>query len=309
MRRHWIWLLAAGLSALAGSWTPAAADGVYARAAFGANLARGLALSTFDNDRAARCDEFVNPRYAEVAACTTLDRGAGAVDAWSSEFDGARGLLASIAVGQRLERRLRVEFEYAYRAARYDQTRPILAPSGTAYTELFGPELPVAEERVDDLAAHQMFTNVYLDLPNAGRFTPYVGAGAGAGLLAVDYGALWVRNIDPDTVRTAAGLPNEDAVRRNLAGTASVTRDVLTDTLFGYQALGGVDYAISERVSLGVLARWTGFSGFRNGGNSYVQLRSHPSNVRVDGSEPVVYEVRTDDIGFVAVNLSLTVGF
>ena len=293
----------------AGSWTPASADGTYARAVFGANVARALLLSTFDNDRAARCDEFVNPRYAEVAACTTPDRGAGAVDAWSSEFDGARGLLAGIAVGQRFGRRLRVEFEYAYRAARYDQARPIIAPSGTAYTELFGPELPIADERVDDLTAHQLFGNVYLDLPNASRFTPYVGAGAGAGRTAMDYGALWVRSIDPDTVRTARGLPNEDEVRRNLAGTASVTRDVLTDTLFGYQVLAGVDYAVSEHVSLGVLGRWTGFSGFHDGGNSYVQLRSHPSHVRVDGSEPVVYEVRTDDVGFVAVNLSLTVGF
>lgn len=162
---------------------------------------------------------------------------------------------------------------------------------------------------MDDLTAHQMFANVYLDLPNASRFTPHVGMGAGAGLTAMDYGALWFRNIDPDTVRTAAGLPNEDEARRNLAGTASVTRDVLTDTLLGYQVLAGVDYAVSERVSLGVLARWTGFSEFRNGGNSYVRLRSHPSNVRVDGSEPVVYEVQTDDIAFVAVNLSLTVGF
>ena len=309
MRMHRIWLLAAGLLVLSGSWTPAAGDGLYLRAAFGAGVARGLTLSTVDNDRAARCDEFVNPRYAEVAACTTPDRTAGAVDAWTSTFDGAQGLLAGVAVGQRLGRRLRVEFEYAYRAARYAQASPIIAPSGTAYTELFGLELPVAEERVDDLAAHQLFANVYLDLPNASRFTPYVGAGAGAGLTAVDYGALWFRNIDPDTVRTAAGLPNEDAVRRNLAGTASVTRDVLTDTLLGYQLLGGVDFAVSESVSLGVLARWTGFSGFRNGGNSYRQLRSHPSNVRVDGSEPVTYEVQTNDIGFVAVNLSLTVGF
>ena len=309
MRLQRIGLLAAGLLALAGSWTPAAGDGLYLRAALGANVARGLTLSTVDNDRAARCDEFVNPRYAEVAACTTPNRGAGAVDAWTSEFDAAQGLLAGIALGQRFGERLRVEFEYAYRAARYAQASPIIAPSGTAYTELFGPELPVAEERVDDLTAHQLFANVYLDLPNASRFTPFVGAGAGVGLTAVDYGALWFRNIDPDTVRTAAGLPNEDEVRRNLAGTASVTRDVLTDTLAGYQVLGGVDYAVSESVSLGVLARWAGFGGFRDGGNSYVQLRSHPSNVRLDGSEPVVYEVRTDDIGFVAVNLSLTVGF
>ena len=94
VRWHRIGLLAGGLAALAGSWTPAAADGVYARAVFGANVARGLLLNTFDNDRAARCDEFVNPRYAEVAACTTPGRGAGAVDAWSSAFGGAQRLLA-----------------------------------------------------------------------------------------------------------------------------------------------------------------------------------------------------------------------
>ena len=303
------WLLWAGLWAAAGSAGPVHADGIYVRTSFGGNLSRGLELSTFDNDRAARCDEFVNPRYREVAACTTPDRGAGAVDAWTSRFESAAGFLAGGAVGRRFGRNLRVELEYSYRQARYDQASPIIAPSGTAYTTLFGPELPVAEERVDDLTAHQLFVNVYRDLINASRFTPYFGAGAGAGLIALDYSALWVRSIHPADVMTAAGLPNQEQVQRNLAGTISTTRDLLTDTLLGYQVLAGLDYAVSRSVSVGLQGRWTGFSGFGNGGNSYVQLRSHVSNLRVDGSEPVVYEVRTDRLGSFGVNLNLTVNF
>ena len=41
------------------------------------------------NDRASRCDEFINPRFAEVAGCTEPNRGSGA--GWKTTYDRAAG--------------------------------------------------------------------------------------------------------------------------------------------------------------------------------------------------------------------------
>ena len=81
---------------------------------------------------------------------------------------------------------------------------------------------------------------------------------------------MWARNPDPTAIATGAGLPNAAEIRRNLAGTTSVAQTELRDRLFGYQVLFGVDYALTESVSLGVKGRWstlipsvTGSSGTR----------------------------------------------
>ena len=306
MRSHWAGLLLAGVQAVCLGWTSAHADtGFYVRGALGVNIAHSLGLRAGDNDRASRCDEFVNPQYWALEGCTATNRGSGAVDDWQSRFDNALGIIAGVAVGRRFGRHIRLEVEYFYRASDQDQTAPILAPSGAAYTEVFGAELPRAEERIWSVTGHHLFANAYLDFPNASRFTPYIGLGAGAGFTGMDYGALWSRHIDPATIETARGLPNEAEVRQNLAGTVSTTRDTLKDVLFGYQALAGLDYALTPALSLGILARWTDFDRFHDGG-SYRRLRSHASNLRLDGSEPVAYQVQTDDLGFFAVSLNLT---
>ena len=317
MRMRWMGLLAAGVQIVAGLGSPvhAGAD-FYLRGELGANFSEDLKLSTRDNDRAAYCDGFVNPQYPEIRECTTPNRAIGAVDAWTSNFDDAFGIFAGVAVGRQFGQRLRVELEYFYREANVDQTAPIISPSGRPYTELFGPELPQAEERLRDLIAHNLFANAYLDFPNASRLTPYVGLGVGVGWTALDHSALWRRSNDPATIERTTekaknlGLSNEAAerLRHNLAGTESITRDKLKDTLFGYQVLAGLDYALTRSLSLGVLARWVDFGRFADGG-SYRQLRDHVSNLRRDLSEPVMYRVQTPDITFFAVSLSLTFRF
>ena len=313
MRTYCIGLLAAGLQIVVGLGSPVHADtGFYLRGELGANFAEDIKLSTRDNDRAAYCDGFVNPQYSEIQDCTAPNRDIGAVDAWTSSFDGASGIFAGVALGRQFGQRLRVELEYFYREANFDRTTPIISPSGKPYTDLFGPELPRAEEHLGDLIAHTLFANAYLDFPNASRFTPYVGVGAGVGWTALDHSALWRRSSDPATIETAEkarklGLSNEAAerLRHELAGTESITRDTLKDVLFGYQVLAGLDYALTRSLSLGLLARWANFGRFEDGG-SYRQLRDHVSNLRRDLSEPVMYRVETPDIEFFAVSLSLT---
>ena len=50
-------------------------------------------------------------------------------------------------------------------------------------------------------------------------------------------------------------------------------------------------------VSVGLKVQWKRFKTFESGGYSGDLLRSHPPNLRLDGSEPVSARSRTDDTG------------
>ena len=142
------------------------------------------------------------------------------------------------------------------------------------------------------------------------RLTPYVGIGAGIGLTELDYGDLWARNPDPGAIGTAAGLLNDAEIRRNLAATTTSKQAELHDRLTGYQVLGGADYALSEAVSLGVKIRWVRFGRFTADDIEWERLRSHASQLRLDGSELVTFRIRTDGaLSLVGVSLSMRYTF
>ena len=86
----------------------------------GCAVAPGVELLGNSNDRASRCDEFINPRFAEVAGCTEPNRGSGA--GWKTTYDRAAGILAGLSAGYRFGGRLRVEAEWFHRESEYDQT-------------------------------------------------------------------------------------------------------------------------------------------------------------------------------------------
>ena len=306
-------LFGAGLLALAGAGlitgTASAqpTSGFYLSQEIGLNLAPGVELLGNSNDRASRCDEFINPRFAEVAGCTEPNRGSGA--GWKTTYDRAAGILAGLSAGYRFGGRLRVEAEWFHRESEYDQTSPIASATGDTFAKLDG-EIQRAEDRVGSLSSQNVFANVYVDFHARSRLTPYVGIGAGIGLTELDYGDLWARNPDPGAIGTAAGLLNEAEIRRNLAATTTSKQAELHDRLTGYQVLGGADYALSEAVSLGVKIRWVRFGRFTADDIEWERLRSHASQLRLDGSEPVTFHIRTDGaLSFVGVSLSMRYTF
>ena len=277
----------------------------YLGSELGANFATSLDTIGSDTDRASVCDEFINPGFASVAGCTDPGRGMG--DEWTNRFDNTEGLLAGVTVGYRWRGRFRLEAEYSYRDSPYDQTSPLTDASGATLAKL-GGELERAEERIGSVSAHNLFGNVYYDLINASRFTPYIGFGVGVGFTDVDYGGVFARAGDPRVITTGAGLANTDAIRQNLAGTTTSEQTKLEDTLFGYQVLFGVDYALTDAVALGIKGRWTNYDRFSDGG-SWDRLRSHSSDLRRDGSEPVTYRQQLDDIEMFSVSLTLKYHF
>ena len=162
-----------------------------------------------------------------------------------SDYGRAAGMLAGVSAGYRFGGRVRVEAEWFHRESEYDRTSPVASATGDTVDKL-GGEIQRAEVRIGSISSHNVFANVYIDFPSASRVTPYVGAGIGMGLVEMDYGDLWTRNPDPAAIVTAAGLPNEAEIRRNLAATTTTSQTELHDRLTGYQVLGGADYAVSE---------------------------------------------------------------
>lgn len=266
-----------------------------------------LGLDSGDTDRASRCDEFINPRYAELDGCTNPDRGDGAVDDWSSEFSAAWSGLAGAAIGYRFRERWRVELEAFHRTADLDESSPILDPAAgdVPFTHSVGAEVLRADETVGRVTASGVFANLYFDIPNESRFTPFVGVGVGIARASMDYGAWWERSHDPALIDSAQGFPNEAELRRNLAGSVSRTRDRLRDRLSGWQVMVGTRHQLNESLALELRLRWVELGTLHDGGD-YITLRSHASNLRRDGSEPVRYFVATDDTQSLSVGLRVS---
>lgn len=298
-----------------------AGSGFYISSELGANFASGVDHFGSDDDRASVCDEYINPYFVEVSGCTDPDRGG---DASKTVFDRGAGILAGAAMGYGLRDAypdslwggFRFELEYFFRESAYNQATTSAATRAQTIAKRRG-EVALAEKRLGSITSHNLFGNLFFDLINTSRFTPYVGFGVGIGFTDLDWGSITARNSNPDEITS---IPDNlcdsvsdpacdaDRIRRNLAGTATSERNVLKDTLFGYQVLFGVDYALTESVSLGVKGRWVNFNTFRDGG-SWDRLRSHESNLRLDESEPVTYRLMTDDIEFFGISLNLKYHF
>lgn len=266
------------------------------RGALSALAAPSLHLFSGDNDRASRCDGFINPDYASQPGCTDPDRGVGAVDDWRSRFSSTNGIGADLALGVPFGNRWAVEAQYARSAAEYDRTAPILRPDGVPFARIFGAELPIAEERIGAVVSDALFANLRLRIGGAEGVQPFAGIGLGVARVAIDYRMRWVRAADPALMDSAAGLPNAAQVRRNLAGTVSRASERLFDTVPAAQVFAGARVPLGDALSLVLEARYRHFDRFLAGG-SYDALRSHASNLRRDGSEPVSYRVATEDTG------------
>ena len=194
--------------------------------------------------------------------------------------------------------------EYLHAGMRYDKT-PFVGGAGADIEDKLSQEFVRADERIGKVLTDSLFVNGYYDLPAVGRFRAYVGAGAGLGRVALDYDGVFARNLDPDAIRTADGAiyngtGDEEADRRALheriAGTTSTANHTLTDGTFAWQAVVGVDYMLSDAVSIGAKARWVRQGAFRSSGREWDQIRSHGSD-NGPGTPTVTYAIETDDLG------------
>lgn len=233
----------------------------------------------------------------------------------NESFDGGSGILAGLAVGYRLGS-FRVEGEYFYRGTRYGSTDEPGFPNadGTVWypssSKQYGGDGATggggAEDAVDNLMSHNVFANVYYDYRSDSKFTPYVGVGLGLAQVSVQYRTRWHRNPNGDEINTIKP-PYDVALNQRLAGLLTHDEATMSDTLFGYQALAGVDYQVSEPLTIGLKFRYAMFGEFEDE-SEYTKLRGHAS-VAGNSLKPVTYYVRTDDIQFWGVSLNMKYQF
>ena len=266
----------------------------YVGVGIGANASREVVMESRSNDRASVCDEYINPRALSVAGCTTTDRGAG--DGWLAPVDPGAGFSGEAEFGFRLSPRWRLAAVYARSGTDFDQTVSSTDATGADFDKI-GNELSVGEETLGSATADEFKIVAYRDWPNRSRWTPYAGAGVAVSRTRKDFSWLWARSADPADITTGLGQPNAEEIRRNLAGTVSVGRRTLCDTMVGYVLVAGVERTLSDSVSVGLKAEWKRFEAFESDGYAGDLLRSHRPNLRLDGSEPVSAWSRTRDTG------------
>ena len=289
-----------------------AKDGLYIGMDLGIAVAPGMDVNSSDNDVGTTCDGFINNNGSGGYLVTPTESNCNPPpSAWSNEFDGGTGVLAGVALGYRLGS-FRVEGEYLYRGTTYDDIDTGGAPSDDVTQDKAQQELDLIEGRVDDVLSHNFFANLYYDYRSGSKFTPYVGFGVGFARVSLDYFSRWRRNHDPEAISTfddsTATDDQKDMLHQRLAGTTSLASAQLSDTLFGYQLIAGVDYQVSEPVSIGLKFRWADFGEFESDPREWDQLRSHDS-ARSPGGARVQYTAMTEDIQFWGVSLNMKYQF
>ena len=227
-------------------------------------------------------------------------------------FDDGRGILAGLALGYRMGN-FRAEGEYFYRSATHDST-DVPYDSSTNYDPGTDPGFQTVMDGVDDVLSHNVFANLYYDFRSDSKFTPSLGIGVGFAKVSLAYRTFWRRTNDPENITvfdtegvTGDELAKAQALNREIAGTITTDRAILSDLLLGYQAVAGLDYQVGGPVTIGLKFRWASFGEFDDE-SAYDSLRDHAS-VAGNPPVPVTYYVKTDDIQFWAISLNMKYHF
>lgn len=277
------WLVAVLL--MLGSSQASAEGRFYAGLEGGFSKSGDLDVSQSLIDHPIRCDSFLYPSGVTPptdAECTT-DK----ITTIANVFAPGAGFAGGATLGYALGSGLRFEAEYLNRR-QGSQRRPARLGSGGGETfdqkKSEWDENDPPSERVYDLGAHHFFLNVYYDLRNGSPFTPYIGGGVGLGSTEMRYSARFLRGSDLGT----------EPWQMAAAGTVSDIDTKLGKTRFGFQVIGGVDYALGGDFSVGAKVRWTRLSGFDRDDVFWTRVRSHES-IRADGVTPLTADFKVGD--------------
>ncbi len=277
-----LWLMAV-LFVFGSSATASASDRFYIGLEAGFSKSGDLDVSHSAVNNVTRCDSLLYPSGTAPADC-----GPGKVSTIKNEFTLGTGFVGGATLGYALGNGLRFEAEYLYRRQGSDR-RLIRLGSSSSDDPL---DLKRSEwnendppsERVYDLSAHHFFLNAYYDLRNGSPFTPYIGGGIGMGSTQMRYSAKFLRKDDLGT----------EPWQMAAAGTLSYIDTELEKTRFGFQVIGGVDYALGDDFSVGAKVRWTRFGGFDRDDVLWTEVRNHRP-VRADGVTPFTSDLEVED--------------
>ena len=255
-----------------------------------------------------KCDRLLydDPALAPSSApeCTDTTLRQLSSNGFSPGLGFTGGLSAGYAFG-----RPRIEFEYRAGTQGGDVSPLIESTTNQAVVSKaleWSPASPPTES-ISNYRVHQVFANLYFDFPNDSRWTPFLGAGAGMARTDLRYTRRLVRKTldqgyqDVEPPLTLADRPAA------AAGTVSLLQPDLSGRLPGFQVLGGLDYALGERTSIGLKAHWSRFGELAQD-VTWSVIRSHEP-VRADGSTPFTGTVRVNSFTYWGVTLGLKYRF
>lgn len=263
-----------------------------------------IGASTSGINHPTRCDRvlYTDPSMApNDAACTD-----NSVRAFLSDsFDLGGAFAGSASLGYDWDR-LRIEAEFLSRA--HEGGVAVLAgavdnPALQGKATEWSPDDPPYQQ-VSDFRSSQLFLNVFYDFGIDSAWSPYVGVGAGLARVQSHYRASFVRRTLADGyVEAVGGDPGQPADWQvAAAGSSSVLNTSVSDEVFGYQVIAGVERGLTDRTSLFLTLRWSDIDDASDE-DVWDTIRSHRP-VQADGVTPFTGIQDLTDIG----GLSATVG-
>ena len=251
------------------------ADGLYVGLDMGVSIPGDLDVESSGVNNPTRCDPLLYPDGVRPAA---LAADVACADSTvrtlvKNSFNLGSGLAAGVAVGYAFGN-LRVEVEYLNGRGSGEERRVDLGSAGNAALGTKDSEWSADSpptERLDHVRSQRFFLNAYYDFPADSRLTPYLGAGVGFSLNDMDYRSRLERRAD-----LADGAPADEQVwRQAAAGTVSELDTDISGASLAFQAIGGFDYALDERVALVAKLRWIYSRSFEDDDKLWKRIRSH----------------------------------
>lgn len=292
---------------LAGLQT-AAAQGLYASLGV-AFATEEVAAGSSGVNHPTRCDSLLYSDPAAVptdAACSdnTVRQIVGGTYDLGSAFTGSASL------GYAWER-VRVEAEFLSRS--HDgETIYFATPSDNPALQdkanEWSPDNP-PHHGVSDFSSRQLLFNAIYDFRGGGAWVPYVGVGAGLARVRSTYAASFQRRTLADGyVEAAGGNPDRpEEWQLAAAGSASILDTSVSDEVFGYQLVAGVERALREGVSAFVTVRWSEFDDVSDN-DVWTTIRSHRP-VQSDGVTPFAARQLFEDVGGFSATLGIRYEF
>lgn len=284
----------------------------------GLTAAAGITSPLSGISQPTRCDRLLYTDRAQAPSDTVCAVGDPRT-IYTAEFSPGPGFVGAVNAGYALDGGLRFEVEFLNRASGDDES-PL--PGTTDITRGKAREWSLSPTAgISDFRARQFSVNAYYDFVNDSPWTPYAGAGVGWAMTNLRYRNLYVRktvddgyvDVFLDTLDTGAdahfanvGL-DPRLVAEAAAGTVSFTNSAVNETVFGFQILGGADYALADQVSLGLKARWARFATLEHD-TVWERVRSH-APVLADGVTPYDLNVRLEGMGYWGVTVGLKYHF
>ncbi len=212
-------------------------------------------------------------------------------------FDLGKGILAGVQAGYGLKA-LRIEAEY-FRRGQAGALLPLIVPGDEKQAEFVE-----RSEQISDFRADHFFANLYYDFSGmpSPKAIPYLGVGVGLARQQMFYSAASIRTNDRERMRQLGR-------NSHAAGLASLADDTLSDRMYAFQFLAGVDYAVGDLFSAGLKLRYGRSGEFLDGENQWRLLRGHESTVGPTSGTgydmPVQYEIKGGSSHFWGVSLGL----